>query len=134
MPSKETTNLKRLKRLSVLAGFGIAFCACNSALAQNALIEPGAGNWKTFAISAGRDFRVPPPPDAAAARNEMALLKTLLADTDPRISQQIQFWDAGAPSYRWMDLIAKRQAAVIVRGAWEAVEVDFDRGHAMRAL
>ena len=28
-------------------------------------IEPNAGKWKTWAISSGKDFRVPPPPDAA---------------------------------------------------------------------
>jgi membrane-associated phospholipid phosphatase len=30
---------------------------------------------------------------------------------DPQIADQIQFWDAGAPSYRWVDLISKRFVA-----------------------
>ena len=34
--------------------------------AQNARIEPSAGQWKTWVISSGKDFRVPPPPDATA--------------------------------------------------------------------
>src|SRR5688572_16683178 len=25
-------------------------------------VEPGAGNWRTWIISSGREFRVPPPP------------------------------------------------------------------------
>ena len=28
-------------------------------------VEPKAGTWKTWVISSGKDFRVPPPPDAA---------------------------------------------------------------------
>ena len=27
-------------------------------------VEPKAGTWKTWIISSGKDYRVPPPPDA----------------------------------------------------------------------
>jgi hypothetical protein len=33
--------------------------AAGSATPQT--VEPQAGNWKTFVMSSGRDFRVPPP-------------------------------------------------------------------------
>jgi hypothetical protein len=53
---------------------------------------------------------VPPPPDAASTRNEISWLKGVAAEakTDARIPPQIAFWDAGAPSYRWVDLIWNR--------------------------
>ena len=68
--------MNRLSKLSAWAGFGIAL-ASNFAIGQTAMIEPAAGNWKTFAISSGKDYRVPPPPDAAATRNEIAWIKSV---------------------------------------------------------
>lgn len=69
-----------------------------------------AGNWKTWVISSGADHRVPPPPDAAATRGEMEWLRAMTANPDGRILEQIRYWDAGPPSYRWMEMIARRQS------------------------
>ena len=76
----------------------------------NQPIEPNAGAWKTWAISSGKDYRVPPPPNAAITLGEAAWLKDFMGhyQNDPQVQQQIQFWDAGAPSYRWIDLISTR--------------------------
>src|SRR5258706_2566783 len=73
-----------------------------------AQIEPKAGTWKTWAISSGKDFRVPPPPDATATRREVEGVARFIAEKDPRIADQVTFWDAGAPAYRWNDLIWNR--------------------------
>lgn len=72
--------------------------------------EPNAGKWKTWVISSGRDFRVPPPPDAASTSTEIAWLKTLMTEyrSDADVARQIQFWDAGAPVYRWSEIIVNR--------------------------
>jgi membrane-associated phospholipid phosphatase len=71
-------------------------------------IEPNAGNWKPWIISSGKDFRVPPPPSADETRHELKALAELVTHNDAAIQQQIEFWDAGAPSYRWMDYINQR--------------------------
>ena len=73
-------------------------------------IETNAGNWKTWIITSGKDYRVPPPPDAAATKAELEWLKQFAAQrqTDPRIAPQITYWDAGSPAYRWMDLVQNR--------------------------
>jgi membrane-associated phospholipid phosphatase len=73
-----------------------------------AQLEPGAGTWKTWAISSGKDYRVPPPPDAAATKNELLWLHGLVGQSDPSIAPQVRFWDAGSPAYRWIDLISNR--------------------------
>jgi membrane-associated phospholipid phosphatase len=65
-------------------------------------------NW---VIESGRDHRVPPPPDAAATRAELDWLRDISSQSDPRIVEQIRFWDSGPPSYRWMDLIVERQSS-----------------------
>src|SRR4051794_13186210 len=81
------------------------------AQAQSGQIEPNAGSWKPWVISSGKDYRVPPPPGAAETRHELKALAERIAHNDAAIQQQIAFWDAGAPSYRWMDLINQRATA-----------------------
>jgi membrane-associated phospholipid phosphatase len=71
-------------------------------------IEPGAGGWKTWVISSGKDYRVPPPPRHGESRAELRELAILMSQNDAQTRQQIELWDAGAPSYRWIDLITQR--------------------------
>jgi len=54
---------------------------------------------------------VPPPPGAAETRHELRALAELISHNDAATAQQIAFWDAGAPSYRWIDLINSRALA-----------------------
>src|SRR5437899_12593154 len=75
----------------------------NSNARQEAQIEPNAGKWRTWVISSGKDYRVPPPPGSAETRAELRSLAELISHNDAQTQQQIQFWDAGAPAYRWMD-------------------------------
>jgi hypothetical protein len=73
-------------------------------LNASAQLEPAAGTWKTWLIASGRDYRLPAP---ASYRNEVAAVlqrQQTLTDEDRR---QIQFWSAGAPGYRWQELIGK---------------------------
>src|SRR6476646_6015724 len=44
-------------------------------------IEPNAGTWKTWAISSTTDYRVPPPPDAAAAQYELQWLHNFVGQS-----------------------------------------------------
>src|SRR5215471_17778449 len=71
-------------------------------------IEPKAGSWKTWVISSGKDFRVPPPPDAATTAGELKWLRDAVAEPNPYIAASVQFWSAGAPAYRWIELINNR--------------------------
>ena len=74
-------------------------------------VEPDAGNWRTWVISSGRDYRVPPPPNPAETQAELRALADLIGQNDEQARQQIAFWDAGAPPYRWIDLINARLLA-----------------------
>src|SRR5438876_7928802 len=84
---------------------------CAVPLFGQQLVEPKAGAWKTWAISSGKDYRVPPPPDAAATRGELEWLRGFVAEKDSRIADQVAFWDAGAPGYRWMEIVTNRVLA-----------------------
>jgi membrane-associated phospholipid phosphatase len=63
--------------------------------------EPGAGAWQTWVLSSGSQFRLPPPPDAAATRDELGQLRTIAPAPDPETRDRIAWWAAVAPSYRW---------------------------------
>jgi membrane-associated phospholipid phosphatase len=74
-------------------------------------IEPDAGNWRTWVISSGKDYRVPPPPSASETRRELRSLEDVISHNDAQTGKQIAFWDAGSPAYRWIDLINARMIA-----------------------
>lgn len=69
-----------------------------------AQIEPGAGQWTTMVIPSGSAMRLPPPPTNDVTTTELQQLKANNADPTPDAIAQIHYWDAGAPSYRWMQM------------------------------
>ncbi|HYI93065.1 MAG TPA: phosphatase PAP2 family protein [Bryobacteraceae bacterium] len=90
--------------ISALAAATVTVCVAQP-------VEPTAGSWKTFVISSGKDFRVPPPPGEAETRAEIEWLKTFSSNPDPQVERQVRYWDAGAPAYRWIDMLVQRQNA-----------------------
>ncbi len=74
------------------------------ALRLHAQVELGAGQWRTWVISSGSEFRLPAPPDANATAAEIQLLSGDASSLTTNELAQIHFWDAGAPGYRWMEL------------------------------
>lgn len=74
-------------------------------------IEPSAGEWRTWVIPSGAAYRVPPPPGRGQTMGELRALRELMAQNDDLAREHIAFWDAGAPAYRWIDLINARSLA-----------------------
>lgn len=83
---------------AVLAFAGAAFARNAEATAG---AEPDAGTWRTWVLSSGSQFRLPPPPDAAATRAELEQLRGMVASVGADARERIGWWDAAAPSYRW---------------------------------
>jgi membrane-associated phospholipid phosphatase len=73
--------------------------------------EPAAGSWPTWLLSSGSEFRLPPPPDDVETRAELAELQALAARRDAGALDRISYWDAGAPSYRWIERAVKHTRA-----------------------
>src|SRR6185503_4491824 len=69
-----------------------------------AQVEPGAGNWKTWFISSGKDYRLPAP---SSYKNEIAEVLSKQQNLDGATKQQITYWNAGAPGYRWQEMLSK---------------------------
>lgn len=81
-------------------------------------VEPTAGQWRTWAISSGKDFRAPAPPSPSDTRAELHALAELISHNDDAAAAQIEYWDAGSPGYRWMDLISNRLLAGVATTAF----------------
>jgi membrane-associated phospholipid phosphatase len=71
---------------------------------MQAQTEPSAGTWKTWFITSGKDYRLPAP---ASYKDEIAQVLSVQKNLDPATRQQIIYWNAGAPNYRWQEMINK---------------------------
>ena len=69
-----------------------------------AQLEPDAGAWKTWFITSGKAWRLPPP---AAYKKEIAEVLSRQQALDSAGRQQILYWNAGAPGYRWQSMVFK---------------------------
>jgi membrane-associated phospholipid phosphatase len=70
----------------------------------NAQVEPSAGTWKTWFITSVKEYRLPAP---ASYKNEIVEVLSRQQNLDAATKQQITFWNAGAPGYRWQEMMNK---------------------------
>src|SRR5262245_30872901 len=100
------------RRIGLTLGFlALALPVCAQNKHNTPQVEPSAGQWRTWVISSGKDYRVPPPPSPSETQAELRSLAQLIDQNDDQIAAQIEFWDAGSPQYRWIDLISSRLQA-----------------------
>jgi len=66
--------------------------------------EPQAGNWKTWFISSGKEYRLPAP---SSNKDEIAQVLAIQQKINADIKQKILYWNAGAPGYRWQEMMNK---------------------------
>jgi len=83
---------------------GLLFSAC----CLWAQVEPGAGAWRTWVVPSAAQLRLPAPPSAAASKAEIETIKKLMSELNGDAREQIAYWDAGAPGYRWMQLASQQ--------------------------
>src|SRR5688572_4732553 len=72
-----------------------------------AQVEPAAGTWKTWFITSGKDHRLPVP---ASYKNEIAEVLAKQKNMDAAAMQQVIYWNAGSPGYRWQEMMNKMWA------------------------
>ena len=69
-----------------------------------AQVESKAGNWKTWFITSGKDYRLPAP---SSYKNEIPEVLARQKNLDAKTKQQIIFWNAGSPGYHWQEMMNK---------------------------
>lgn len=70
-------------------------------------VEPGAGRWKTWVLSSGKEIPVPPPPRGQAAVRDLDAVLRASADRSAETLDAISFWDTGSPGFRWNQIGAQ---------------------------
>lgn len=76
---------------------------CTSAHLE-AQVEKNAGTWKPWFIASVKEFRLAAPP---SYKTEIAQVLQAQQNLDESGHQQIAYWNAGAPGYRWREMITK---------------------------
>jgi membrane-associated phospholipid phosphatase len=82
--------------------FPILMAILFMAVQLQAQLEPTAGDWKTWFITSGRDYRLPSP---SSYKEELTQVLSRQQNLDAAGWQQILYWNAGAPGYRWQDMM-----------------------------
>ncbi|MGK2863122.1 MAG: hypothetical protein ACSLE0_14405 [Chitinophagaceae bacterium] len=73
------------------------------ALQLQAQNENSSGHWKTWFIKSAKEYRLPAPSSYKKGLNAVVLRQQHLDSAD---IQQILYWNAGAPGYRWVDMMS----------------------------
>ena len=73
-------------------------------LASPGPVEASAGRWRTWVLESGSQLRLPQPPDDATTGSEIDELRSLAARRDAGALDQVAYWDAGSPGYRWNEI------------------------------
>lgn len=107
------------------AAFGVAVPGRVGAAdaASTAAIEPAAGTWQTWVLTAGDQLRPAAPPADAATKTELAELTEQATNRDAATLDRIAYWDAGSPGYRWNELATQQtlKAGMGPGGAYRAM-------------
>jgi membrane-associated phospholipid phosphatase len=69
----------------------------------HAQTEPNAGRWKPWFI-AGSAYRLPAPPPHTS---EISAILAAQQSLDSSGMQKIVYWNAGAPGYRWYEMVSR---------------------------
>lgn len=86
------------KSLAILAAVWV------TAASLQAQVEPAASHWKTWFISSPKAYRLSPPP---AYKGEIAQVIARQQALNAAERQQIMYWNAGAPGYRWQEMMGQ---------------------------
>src|SRR5436190_5091317 len=65
-------------------------------------VEPLAGTWKTWVLTSGSQLRLPLPPNDVSS--ELGELRALESQRTAAVMDQVSFWDAGSPGFRWIEM------------------------------
>ena len=87
-----------------------------------------AANWPTWLLDNPQQITMPAPPTASQTNAELQLVKQRLGALTEKKREEIRYWNAGAPSYRWNQIANKLSAGkfeVILRtpGAWMNIAI-----------
>jgi membrane-associated phospholipid phosphatase len=96
----------------------LALNAMAQADAPRASANYEAANWKTWLLQNPEQIVVTAPPSGAGAKAELQSVKQRINAVDEKKLAAIKYWDAGAPAYRWNQILptfSQAKPAVMLR-------------------
>ncbi len=90
--------------------FSLAACLIMAAaMAQTtSVVKPcnyEAAGWKTWLLDSTQPITIAAAPNTTQSQAELKLVKQRIHDLDEKKLAAIRYWDAGAPSYRWNQIV-----------------------------
>ena len=64
-----------------------------------------AASWATWLLDNPQRITIAAPPPAAQVKAELQILKQNVAKLTPQKMEQIKYWNAGSPAYRWNQVV-----------------------------
>jgi membrane-associated phospholipid phosphatase len=95
--------MKQIILSIVISLAAIAAIAQTDVLHQSVSYE--AANWNTWLLDNPEQIRIAAPPDAVKSKAELQFIKQKLNNPDEKKLAAIKYWDAGAPAYRWNQIV-----------------------------
>lgn len=80
-----------------------------TAFLLNGMLQPGfsqsanyeAANWNTWFLDNPGQIKMAAPPPATQTKAELQTIKQRMGTIDAKKLQEIKYWDAGSPAFRW---------------------------------
>jgi membrane-associated phospholipid phosphatase len=94
----------QLTRVVVAFGLSTAFLAAQIRPSSEQQIEPDARLWQTWVLTSASEQRPGPPPDRPETIRELLVVRDALANPAATAAQQLAYWNAGSPNYRWQQI------------------------------
>jgi membrane-associated phospholipid phosphatase len=87
-----------------------------------------AANWKTWLLDNPGKISIAAPPGNAQSKKELQAIKQQMSKLDAQKKVAIKYWDAGAPAYRWnqvIDGLLEQDYSVMLRmpAAWMNIAI-----------
>lgn len=82
-----------------------------------------AANWNTWLLNDSQKIVVSPPPAGPQSKAELQSVRQRVANVDDKKMREIKYWDSGAPSYRWNQILPllvdqKPQSMLRIPASW----------------
>ena len=87
-----------------------------------------AANWKTWLLNNPQQIIIAAPPSSSQSKTELQSIKQGMAKLDDKKLTQIKYWDAGAPAYRWNQIVLglmfqKQEVLLRMPAAWMNIAI-----------
>jgi membrane-associated phospholipid phosphatase len=117
-----------MKRQFILVSMMLAMAATSIAQVGSRPANYEAANWKTWLLDNPQEITVAAPPSWAESKAELKVVKQRMSHVDEKKLTEIKYWNAGAPAYRWNQLIpsflALKQSVMFrLPGSWINIAV-----------